>query len=44
MGDPEYFSRDKNFREAKWTQGIAVGDKYFVEKVKDKLGYKTAGR
>ena len=36
--------RDKNSREAKWTQSIAVGDKYFVEHVKDRLGFKAVGR
>ena len=35
---------DKNSREAKWTQSIAVGDKYFVEQVKDELGFKAVGR
>ena len=36
--------RNKNFREDKWTQSIAVGGKNFVEIVKDKLGYKAIGR
>ena len=27
-----------------WPQSIAVGDRYFVEKVKYKLGYKAFGR
>lgn len=40
----EVLGRDKNSREAKWTQSIAVGDKYFVEQVKDKLGFKAIGR
>jgi len=31
-------------RKAKWTQSIAVGNKYFVEQVKDKLGFKAIGR
>jgi len=33
-----------NIREKKWTQGIAVGGKEFVEMVKDRLGYKAIGR
>ena len=37
-------SRDQNSREPQWTQSIAVGDKYFVEQVKDKLGFKAIGR
>ncbi len=40
----DVLDRDKNSREAKWTQSIAVGDKYFVEQVKDKLGFKAIGR
>ena len=40
----EVLGRDKNSREAKWTQSIAVGDKYFVEQMKDKLGFKAIGR
>ena len=36
--------RDDISREAKWTQSIAVGNKYFVEQVKDKLGFKAIGR
>ena len=31
-------------REEKWTQSIAVGNKLFVEGVKDKLGFKATGR
>ena len=31
-------------REGKWTQRIAVGSKFFIEDVKDKLGYKAIGR
>ena len=36
--------RDNISREAKWTQSIAVGNKYFVEQVKDNLGFKAIGR
>ena len=31
-------------REEKWTQSIAVGSKFFVEDIKDKLGFKAIGR
>jgi len=31
-------------REAKWTQSIAVGNKSFVEDIKDKLGFRAIGR
>ena len=31
-------------REEKWTQRIAVGSKFFIEDVKNKLGYKAIGR
>ena len=40
----DVLARDKNSRESKWTQSIAVGDKYFVEQVKDKLGFKAIGK
>jgi putative transposase len=36
--------RDGHIRETKWTQSIAVGSKFFVEKVKDDLGFKAIGR
>ena len=36
----DVLERNKNFRKDKWTQSIAVGDKDFVEMVKDELGYK----
>ena len=36
--------KDVHAREEKWTQSIAVGSKFFVEKVKDKLGFKAIGR
>jgi putative transposase len=31
-------------RQAQWTESIAVGDKIYVEKVKDQMGYKAIGR
>lgn len=40
----DVLERNKNFRKDKWTQSIAVGDKDFVEMVKDELGYKAIGR
>ena len=36
--------RGNNLRDDKWTQSIAIGDKKFVEMVKDKLGYRAFGR
>jgi len=40
----DVLSRDGHIRETKWTQSIAVGSKFFVEKVKDDLGFKAIGR
>jgi REP element-mobilizing transposase RayT len=34
----------KNERSDKWTESIAVGEKSFVQKVKDLLGYRVKGR
>jgi putative transposase len=31
-------------RQSKWTQSIAVGDKSFVEQIKDRLGIRSKGR
>jgi len=31
-------------REEKWTQSIAVGGKFFIEDVKDKLGFRAIGK
>jgi hypothetical protein len=31
-------------RQPQWTASIAVGDKVYVEKVKDQMGYKAIGR
>ena len=31
-------------RQPQWTGSIAVGDKVYVEKVKDQMGYKAIGR
>ena len=35
---------DSNETESKWTQGIAVGSKMFIEKIKDALGFRAKGR
>jgi hypothetical protein len=31
-------------RQPQWTESIAVGDKVYVEQVKDQMGYKAIGR
>jgi len=31
-------------RQLQWTKSISVGDKVYVEKVKDQMGYKAIGR
>jgi putative transposase len=31
-------------RQPQWTESIAIGDKFFAEKVKDQMGYKAIGR
>ena len=31
-------------RQPQWTESIAVGEKIYVEKVKDQMGYKAIGR
>ena len=36
--------RGKIKRQPQWTGSIAVGDKVYVEKVKDLMGYKAIGR
>ena len=36
--------KSKMVRESKWTQSIAVGDKPFVEQVKERLGIRAKGR
>ena len=33
-----------NFRQAQWTESIAVGSKSFLEGIKDKLGVLAKGR
>ncbi len=35
---------DRHVRESKWTRSVAVGGKEFVEKTKDRLGYRAEGR
>ena len=34
----------KVVRESKWTQAIAVGDKSFLEQIKERLGARAKGR
>ena len=34
----------KIIRESKWTQAIAVGDKSFLEQIKERLGTRAKGR
>ena len=36
--------KSKMVRESKWTQSIAVGDKPFLEQVKERLGIRAKGR
>jgi putative transposase len=36
--------KSKVVRESKWTQSIAVGDKSFLEQIKDRLGIRAKGR
>ena len=40
----DFLRKGGHAREEKWTQSIAVGSKFFVEDIKDKLGYKAIGR
>jgi len=35
---------DRHVRDSKWTRSAAVGGKEFVEKTKDRLGYRAEGR
>ncbi len=35
---------ESNETESKWTQGIAVGSKTFIEKIKEALGFRVRGR
>ena len=35
---------DNSDKENKWTQSIAVGSKTFIEKIKEALGFRAAGR
>ena len=37
-------AESKNGRSGKWTESIAVGEKSFVQKIKDLLGYRVKGR
>ena len=36
--------KSKVVRESKWTQSIAVGDKSFLEQIKERLGIRAKGR
>jgi putative transposase len=40
----EALGRDGNVRDGKWSESIAVGTKSFVERIKEKLGFKAVGR
>ena len=40
----EALEKSKVVRESKWTQSIAVGDKSFLEQLKDRLGIRAKGR
>jgi putative transposase len=42
--DSEMQNDNRSNRENKWTQGIAVGSKTFIEKMKKALGYRAKGR
>ena len=40
----EDLKKSKVVRQSKWTQSIAVGDKSFLEQIKDRLGTRAKGR
>jgi putative transposase len=40
----EELENSQLIRQSKWTQSIAVGDKSFVKKVKERLGFRSKGR
>lgn len=40
----ETLKKSKVVRESKWTQSIAVGDKSFLDQIKDRLGIRARGR
>ena len=40
----EYLGDGKKYREEEWTGSIAVGNRPFVEKVKELLGFRAKGR
>ena len=40
----EALKQSKVVRDRKWTQSIAVGDKSFLEQIKDHLGIRAKGR
>ena len=40
----ETLKKSKLVRESKWTQSHAVGDKSFLDQIKDRLGIRAKGR
>ena len=40
----EALKQSKIVRESKWTQSIAVGDKSFMEQIKERLEFRAKGR
>jgi putative transposase len=40
----EALKKSKVVRDSKWTQSIAVGDKSFLEQIKERLGIRAIGR
>jgi putative transposase len=40
----EALKKSKVVRDSKWTQSIAVGDKSFLEQIKERLGIRAKGR
>ena len=40
----EALEKSKVVRESKWTQSIAVGDKSFLEQIKERLGIRAKSR
>ena len=40
----ELLEEKENVRDRKWTESIAVGGKKFIEKVREKLGFRARGR
>ena len=40
----EALKKSKVVRQSKWTQSIAVGDRSFLEQIKERLGIRAKGR